>query len=87
MITLFISSKCPDTPPALEAFEKTDLQYEIIDITDSMKNLKRFLFFRDSNPFFDSIKEKNNVGVPSIMIGEGEQFYEFTPDMDLDILK
>lgn len=87
MITLFISSVCPDSPPALDAFKNSDPLYEVVDINKSISNLKRFLYFRDRNSFFDLIKEKNNVGVPSIMVGEGEEFYEFTPNMDLSFLK
>ncbi|MGO1580565.1 MAG: DUF188 domain-containing protein [Peptoniphilaceae bacterium] len=78
MITLFVSSKCPDCPEAIEAFNKTDLNYTIVDITESMPNLKSFLKHRDFNPYFDKIKSENLVGVPTIMIGEGEEFMEYS---------
>lgn len=83
MITLFISSLCPDCPPAVEAFENSLLDYKIIDITESMANLKAFLKYRDKDSFFDSIKFKGQVGVPAIMIGEGEKFYSFSSELDL----
>ncbi|MBL7576358.1 Glutaredoxin-related protein [Peptoniphilus asaccharolyticus DSM 20463] len=83
MITLFVSSLCPDCPPAIEAFNHAKIDFQIIDITESMANLKIFLKYRDSIPFFDSIKEKGQVGVPTIMIGNGERFYSFSDDLDL----
>lgn len=86
MITLFISSKCPDTEAALVAFKQSNIEYELVDITDSMKNLKRFLHFRDSSPFFKATKRANNVGVPSIMINEGKAFYLYKEGMDIEFL-
>ncbi|SUB74925.1 glutaredoxin domain-containing protein [Peptoniphilus indolicus] len=83
MITLFISSLCPDCPPALEAFENSSLDYKIIDITESMANLKAFLKYRDKDSFFNSIKANCQVGVPSIMVGDGEKFYSFSSELDL----
>lgn len=86
MITLFVASTCPDCPEAIEAFNKSGLEYTLVDINESIKNLKIFLKYRDFNPFFDSIKSNNKVGVPSIMIGDGEKFLLYTPEMDLTSL-
>ncbi|MDU1177530.1 MAG: DUF188 domain-containing protein, partial [Peptoniphilus harei] len=35
MLTLFVSSLCPDCPPAIEEIKKKDIKCEIIDITSS----------------------------------------------------
>lgn len=83
MITLFVSNVCPDCPEAIEAFEKSGLEYRLVDINTSIPNLKEFLKYRDKDSFFDSVKVNNKVGVPSIMIGEGEKFYLYSPGMDL----
>lgn len=87
MITLFISGNCKDTPAALKAFRETDIEYRLVDITENMTNLKEFLHYRDNSPFFRSVKFKNNVGVPLIVINEGEKFYLFNEEMDLNNLK
>lgn len=87
MITLFISCKCPDTKAALEAFNSNNIKYKLVDINENMKNLKRFLHFRDNSVFFNKVKKLNNVGVPSIMIDEGKEFYLFEEGMDLSFLE
>lgn len=87
MITLFVSSKCPDCPPAIKAFEESNLDYEIVDITESMPNLKRFFKYRDFDPFFDQIKNEGRVGVPMIMIGDGEKFIDYEEGMDITFLE
>lgn len=38
-----------------------------------MLNLKRFLKFRDEAPEFKEIKEAGRVGLPCIVIGNGEE--------------
>ncbi|WP_236660268.1 hypothetical protein [Isachenkonia alkalipeptolytica] len=48
-----------------------------------MKNLKIFLAYRDKDPFFDPIKEQGSVGIPTVMIGEGEAFYLGYPGMSI----
>lgn len=63
------------------------MEFDYIDITDSMRSLKIFLAFRDKSDYFDSIKKKGSVGIPTIMIGHGEKFLEGVPGMDLSQLK
>ncbi|MCR3956968.1 MAG: glutaredoxin [Gudongella sp.] len=63
------------------------VEFQYIDITDSMRSLKIFLAFRDKSQYFDPIKKKGSVGIPTIMIGHGEKFLEGVPGMDLSELK
>lgn len=47
-----------------------------------MKNLKIYLKLRDTRPEFDEIKNSGRVGIPFIMIGNGEKFIFDQPDLD-----
>jgi len=38
-----------------------------------MGNLKRFLKYRDNRPEFQKIKEKGNIGLPCIVVNNGEE--------------
>lgn len=38
-----------------------------------MFNLKKFLKYRDNRPEFDDIKKSGKVGLPCIVINDGEQ--------------
>lgn len=80
MLTLFISSLCPDCPPAIAEVKDKNLDCEIVDITESMTNLKRFLKERDLSEDFDEIVEKGNVGVPALM--RDDKFYFFDGNLD-----
>ena len=80
MLTLFVSSLCPDCPPAIAEVKEKNLDCEIVDITESMANLKRFLKERDLSEDFDEIVEKGNVGVPALM--RYDKFYFFDGNLD-----
>lgn len=80
MLTLFVSSLCPDCPPAIAEVKEKNLDCEIVDITESMANLKRFLKERDLSEDFDEIVEKGNVGVPALM--RDDKFYFFDGNLD-----
>ncbi len=47
-----------------------------------MRNLKIYLKLRDSRAEFDEVKEMGRVGIPFIMIGNGERFIFEQPDPD-----
>lgn len=74
MLTLFVSGLCPDCPPAIEKLDEFGITYELVDITESMKNLKMFLSYRDRVDFFEKLKQQNQVGVPVLMIDDGKEF-------------
>lgn len=80
MLTLFISSLCPDCPPAISEIKEKKLDCEIVDITASMANLKRFLKERDFSKEFDEIVKEGRVGVPALM--RDEDFYFFDGSLD-----
>lgn len=80
MLTLFISSLCPDCPPAIAEIKEKNLDCEIVDITASMANLKRFLKERDFSEEFDEIVKEGRVGVPALM--RDEDFYFFDGSLD-----
>lgn len=65
-----------------EFLSNNGIQFEYIDITDSMRNLKIFLKIRDTRPEFDEIKKLGRVGVPLIMIGNGEKLIFDEPHLE-----
>lgn len=65
-----------------EFLSNNDINFDYIDITDSMRNLKIYLKLRDSRPEFDEIKSIGRVGIPFVMIGNGEKFIFEQPVLD-----
>ena len=50
-----------------------------LDITENMLNLKLFLKHRDTAPEFKQIKESGRVGLPCIVVNDGEQIvFDYT---------
>ncbi|MBE6082283.1 MAG: hypothetical protein E7205_06290 [Tissierellaceae bacterium] len=72
-IILFGSKYCPDCGPAKEFLSGNNVKFAYLDITDSLMNLKRFLKYRDTRPEFNTIKEAGKIGIPCIVINDGEK--------------
>ncbi|HPX67811.1 MAG TPA: hypothetical protein PKU88_00545 [Bacillota bacterium] len=65
-----------------EFLSNNGIIYEYIDITDSMKNLKIYLKLRDTRPEFEEIKRIGRVGIPFIMLDNGEKLIFDQPELD-----
>lgn len=65
-----------------EFLSNNGINFEYIDITDSMRNLKIYLKLRDTRPEFDEIKNNGRVGIPFIMINNGEKLIFEQPELD-----
>jgi len=51
-----------------EFLSLNDIEFEYIDITDSMKNLKSFLKIRDNHEEFELIRNRSGVGIPALVV-------------------
>ena len=51
-------------------------------MTASMANLKAFLHYRDNYQEFAPIKEQGRVGLPCIVINDGEKIIFGQPELD-----
>ncbi|EXF27153.1 glutaredoxin [Finegoldia magna ALB8] len=80
-LKLYMSEKCPDCVDAIELLKNAGIDYEEINITDSMKNLKEFFTYRDNRNEFESIVKDNKVGVPMITNGKKIVFFEKLEDL------
>ena len=65
-----------------EFLSNNGIVYEYIDITDSMRNLKIYLKLRDTRPEFEEIKRIGRVGIPFIMLDNGEKLIFDQPELD-----
>ncbi len=51
-----------------EFLSLNDIEFEYIDITDSMRNLKSFLKLRDNHEEFDFVRNRSGVGIPALVV-------------------
>ncbi len=77
---IFVSDKCPHCQNVIEDFNANPNNYEeceLINITESMANLKRFLKYRDDLEGYKEVKASGKVGVPSkVLDGVEVEFFE-----------
>lgn len=73
---LYYSSLCPDTIPFKKAMSELEIGAREVNITESMRNLKEFLFIRDTEEVFMPRKEKGMIGIPCLVTEDGEFIFE-----------
>lgn len=72
-IIIFGSKHWPGCEPAKEYLSNHNVKFVYLDITENMLNLKMFLKYRDNYEVFKEIKEAGRVGLPCIVVNDGEQ--------------
>lgn len=66
---------------------KNSIDFVEMDITENLFFMKMFLKFRDSRPEFDPVKEKGSIGLPCIVVNDGEKIILNFDDLDVGGLK
>lgn len=73
---LFFSDKCPDTTPFVAELKNQGIEYEEVNITESMANLKRFLKLRDNRIEFEERKRYGFIGIPVLVLPNDKLIFE-----------
>ncbi len=68
---------CPDCRKCKENFDANGVEYTMIDINESLRNLKEFLALRDSLSVFDHCKEIGDIGLPALVKEDGTVFLDW----------
>lgn len=72
-IVVFGSKHWPGCEPAKEYLSQHNIKFLYLDISENMINLKRFLKYRDNSSEFEEIKKAGKVGLPCIVVNNGEE--------------
>lgn len=67
-IKLYGSQHWPGCPGVKEALLQKNIEFDYVEITDSMKNLKEFIKLRDKDSAFAITKRVHAVGIPMLLI-------------------
>lgn len=70
MIKMFVMKTCPYCE-YVERQVEGNPQFEVIDISKHVRNLKQFLDLRDNHPAFDEAKKIGDIGVPCYVLEDG----------------
>ena len=71
MLKIYGNPMCPDYRECKENFDANGVKYTMIDINESLRNLKEFLALRDSLSVFDHCKEIGDIGLPALVKEDG----------------
>ena len=71
-IFVFGSEQCPDCVVMKERLAAEKIRFSFIDVLDSLGKLKMFLKYRDSLPQFEAVRAAGGVGIPLLVVNDGE---------------
>lgn len=71
MLKIYGSMLCPDCVKCREDLDKAGVEYEYLDFSENLKNLKEFLNIRDGNSLFDEARMEGYIGIPCIQREDG----------------
>ena len=68
---IYGSPMCPDCVEVKRNFDHYGIEYDFIDINESLSNLKEFLVIRDEH-LLDYCRETGDIGLPTLVFDDGE---------------
>lgn len=71
MLKIYGSMQCPDCVKCREDLDKAGVEYEYLDFSDDLRNLKAFLTIRDNDPLFAEVRAEGKIGIPCILEENG----------------
>lgn len=71
MLKIYGSMLCPDCVECKADLDRAGVEYEFLDFSENLRNLKEFLKLRDENPLFDEVRKAGKVGIPCILREDG----------------
>lgn len=71
MLKIYGSMLCPDCVQCREDLDKAGVEYQYLDFSESLLNLKEFLKLRDEKEPFAELKREGKIGIPCILREDG----------------
>lgn len=65
-----------------EYLSQNNVDFTFVEITESMATLKAFLAYRDNNPAFEEVRRVGRVGLPCIVVNDGEKIIFGQPNLE-----
>lgn len=75
---LYYSDKCSDTEPFMAQLKSLGIDYEAVNINESIPNLQAFLKLRDQREEFEPKKAIGYVGVPVLLKPDNSLWFELS---------
>ncbi len=72
------SHNCPDTLYAVAKLKEACADVDFVNLSAGLPELKRYLFFRDTCPLYDAVKERGSIGIPLFVFEDGSVTMELS---------
>lgn len=91
-VQIYGSHQCPGCVEAKKALSEKGADFEFIDLSENLYNLKRFLAFREQEEIYKPFREQalkkdypdeGRIGIPCFVLEDGER----TMDLDYVLTK
>ena len=85
-VQIYGSQQCPGCVEAKKALSEKGADFEFIDLSENLYNLKRFLAFRDQEEIYKPFREQalkkdypdeGRIGIPCFVLEDGERTMDF----------
>lgn len=76
---------CPDTQNLIKTFTENGIEFTFRDMAEGVPQVKEFILLRETRKEFDKIKDAGYLGIPCVVINDGEKV--LFEDLSLDELK
>ncbi|MBQ8960839.1 MAG: glutaredoxin [Ruminococcus sp.] len=74
---IYGSKQCPDHRKCKATLEANGIEFEFLDVTEGLPDLKKFLKYRDNEPMFDRFKSEGKVGIPFLVFEDGTMLHDW----------
>ena len=85
-VQIYGSQQCPGCVEAKKALSEKGADFEFIDLSENLYNLKRFLAFREQEEIYKPFREQalkkdypdeGRIGIPCFVLEDGERTMDF----------
>jgi glutaredoxin-related protein len=72
-IIIYGHKHCSSCGPAKEFMVQRGIKHAYLDLSENLLALKMFIKLRESRPEFDDIRKLDLIGIPCVVINDGEK--------------
>lgn len=74
------SHLCEDTVKALGELKEKNVEFEFVNISESLEGLKKYLSIRETNKIYENVRKAGGIGIPCFELEDG------TVTLDLEMV-
>lgn len=65
------SHLCEDTVAALEVLKEKNVDFEFVNISETLEGLKKYLSIRETSEIYNAVRAAGGIGIPCFVFEDG----------------